>query len=119
MSLQPTAITEPEVVEDKPLEVIKTTLPAHCNDYYEEVSKYDWDVDIAMKIMKAESNCQPNALNPRDNHKVCSGSIGLMQVGCLHVEEPEKLYDPKYNIEVAYRVYTESGWNAWTTYKKI
>lgn len=69
--------------------------------------------------MEAESSCNPQAHNKTDNHRSCIGSYGLMQVGCLHTETPDKLMTPEYNIEIAYKVYKSSGWNAWSTYKKV
>lgn len=108
-----------------PIEVIKTSVPAVCNTYRAEVEKYDWDIETAMKIMKLESGCSPTNHNYNDNHKnyktgetICRGSYGLFQVGCIHYQG-EDINDWKKNIEIAYRVYQGSSWNAWTTYGKI
>jgi hypothetical protein len=43
-----------------------------------------------------------------------------MQVGCIHGHSVEELYDPAYNIEIAYRVYVEQGFGAWrNSYNKL
>lgn len=107
-----------------PIEVIKTSVPASCNDYRAEVEKYDWDVETALKIMNLESGCR-NIHNYNDIHKnyrtgevICKGSYGPMQVGCIHYKDEDK-EDWKTNIRLAYQVYEGSGWTAWTTYSKI
>jgi hypothetical protein len=119
------APAQPVEAPKPPVEVIQTSVPASCNDYREEIEKYDWDVEIAMKIMKAESGCVPTNHNYNDIHKdyrtgeiICKGSYNLFQVGCIHYKDEDK-DDWKKNIEIAYRVYQGSGWNAWTTYKKV
>ncbi len=113
LSLQPTAITEPEVVEE-PIQVIQTNLPAKCLDFYEEVSKYNWNVDVAMNIMKAESGCNPNAINKTDNHRQCLGSFGLFQISCT----TSTTLDPKENIRLAYEEkYLKGGWKHWSVCK--
>jgi len=112
-------------IPETPPEVIKTSVPTSCEGFRSELSKYDWDVDTALKIAKLESGCNPTNHNYNDTHKnyytgevICKGSYGLMQVGCIHYngEDPN---DWKKNIEIAHRVYEQSGWNAWTTYKHI
>ena len=116
------AIVEPTVNE---LVVIKTTLPANCNLYRDEIEKYDWDINIAMQIINLESGCNPTNHNLKDNHKhyltgetICLGSYNLFNVGCIHYNG-EDINDWKKNVELAYRVYKSSGWNAWSTYKKV
>lgn len=82
----------------------------------EKIAQYDWDVDTAYAVMMAESNASSTVVNWQDNHKGCVGSYGLFQVACIHVEDPEKLKDPDYNIDVAYNIYRESGWSPWGAY---
>jgi hypothetical protein len=83
-----------------------------CNDYRDIVARYDWNVDIAMAIMQAESGCNPRAANWNDNHGVCMGSFGLFQISC----HGGQIYDPKHNIEVAYAKYKARGWQPWGAY---
>lgn len=79
---------------------------------------------IATTIAKAESDLDPKKHNttPPDD------SYGLWQINMYKDLGPdrrkrfgltsnEQLYDPKTNARVAYGIYKESGWNAWTTYK--
>lgn len=41
----------------------------------------------------------------------CWGSYGLFQIACIHSENP--LYDPEENIDMAYKLYQERGWEPW------
>lgn len=78
----------------------------------------------------AESDgLNPRAYNPewhynaRTGEKICQGSYGLMQIACIHHREnPEALYDPEFNLQVAKRVYQDAasrrgnGWLPWGAY---
>lgn len=66
-----------------------------------------------------ESNGVATASNWKDSHKGCDGSFGLMQIGCLHGHDREELYDPATNIEVAYQLWKDSGFQPWSTYHKL
>jgi soluble lytic murein transglycosylase-like protein len=85
-----------------------------CEDWRHLVEQYDWDVDLALRVMEKESSCNPTATNPeahrnRDGSVFCYGSYGLMQVSC----HDGVLYDPAENIAVAYRKYKAGGWSPW------
>jgi len=62
--------------------------------------------------MKAESNCNPKALNAKDVHNGCKGSYGLFQIACVH-GDVKTFYDPETNVEMAYKVYKKQLWKAW------
>ena len=75
-------------------------------------------------IARAENRgCDPlvHNLTMSENHKVCVGSYGVLQVGCLHYLPEEDRDDLKTNIKVAYRAFKNrekwgNGYEAWTTY---
>lgn len=90
----------------------------NCEFFRDEFSKYDWDVDTALKISKLESGCITDNHNYQDNHRICRGSYGLMQVGCIHYNG-EDINDWRTNIKLAYEVYQKQGWKAWSVYPKI
>lgn len=78
---------------------------------------------LAVAVAKSESGKQlnPQAYNPEwhydaNGNKVCQGSYGIMQIACVHVEDPERLYDPGYNLQVARRIYEADGWYPWGGY---
>lgn len=79
----------------------------------ELVSKYDWDVEVMTAVFMAESSGQATVVNYKDFHRGCVGSYGISQVACLHVDDPEKLKDPVYNIEIAYMLWKRDGINIW------
>jgi hypothetical protein len=85
-----------------------------------EIAKYSgWNVDTMGAIAKAENrSCDPTRhnLTMSENHGVCVGSYGALQVGCLHYREGEDRSDLATNIAVAYRVYLKQGYKAWTQY---
>lgn len=89
-----------------------------CEQYRKELQKYDWNVEIAFAVMRAENRaCNPSASNSNTNGSV---DRGLFQVNSVHknkVKTLDDLYNPTTNIRVAYSVYQGSGWAAWSTYK--
>lgn len=83
-----------------------------CTDNYRDYLKlYNWDIDLAYKVMYAESHIRSDAYNP-ERHRGCNGSVGLFQIACIH-DDVEKLKDPEYNIKKAYEIYEKSGWYPW------
>lgn len=72
--------------------------------------------DIAVAVAMAESKLNPRALNAQDSHKGCKGSFGIFQVGCLHEDNPQVLYDVEYNIKRAREIYDQNGWVPWGAY---
>jgi len=87
----------------------------NCESYRSLVEQYDWNIDIAMAIMKAESGCNPTVTNWQDHHKGCSGSTGLFQVGCINAPR-EQMEDPVKNIAKSYQLYSSRGWQPWGAY---
>lgn len=113
---QAKAEPEPAVVTVK-AEPTVVTQPGNCESYRPLVAQYDWNVDVAMNVMRVESGCNPNAANLKDNHQVCIGSYGLFQISC----HGGKIFDPAANVAAAYSKYSARGWQPWsfTTCKKI
>lgn len=101
-----------------PPEIPSTLTP--CETVRAEISKYsDWDVATMSAIAEAENrSCDPlrHNLSADENHKVCIGSYGVLQVGCLHYRTGEDRNDLKTNVAVAHRVYLQQGYSAWTQY---
>lgn len=110
-SPQPPKTVEPEKKVSAATPVQK---PQGCEAYRPLVSKYDWNVKVAMAVMRAESGCNPNALSPTHDR-------GLMQINSCHAAKVNydlnSLYDPATNMRVAYSVYLSQGWRGWSAYK--
>lgn len=90
-----------------------------------EILKYsDWNHAVMLAIAKAENTtCDPvrHNLTMSENHGVCVGSYGVLQVGCLHYRTGENPDDLATNVKVAYRAWTNrqkwgNGYEAWTQY---
>jgi len=74
------------------------------------VAQYDWNEQVALSVMRAESGCNPQSANWNDQHTNCVGSFGLFQLACFWTSEP---YNPSENIAKAYEIYSRSGWQPW------
>lgn len=103
--------TQPEVAYTAPVRATEG-----CEQYRPIVSQYNWDTNLILAIMRAESGCNPSGVNWSDGHSGCTGSFGLMQVACLHFSEGQDKLDVATNIAVAYKVYVGSGLTAWSAY---
>lgn len=94
-----------------------------CEQYRNILSKYDWDVNTMLKIMKGESSCNPEAVG--DGHLTFDNgtkgmSCGLLQVRVLEGRpDCKSLKDIETNIAWGYKIYTGQGYNAWTIYRNM
>jgi soluble lytic murein transglycosylase-like protein len=99
------AIPPPVVQQPVVVPAASTTYPAGCALYEPMVAAYsDWNVQIMMAIMQAESGCDPMAYNP-------SGCFGLFQVNGYGA-----IFDPQTNIADAHAKWVSRGYTPWTTY---
>lgn len=81
-----------------------------CEQYRPLVSQYPWNVDVALAVMKAESNCRPEATHLNSNGSV---DHGLFQLNNINV------HDPAQNIAIAYnQKYALFGWRPWVVCTK-
>lgn len=111
------------VVVAKKVELIKQS----CDALLPEFSKYDWDVQMALKISSHESGCDPKNHNYDDVHKkkdgtiLCLGSWNALSVGCGHYKKGEDINDFPLNVKKGYEIYKSSGgsFKQWSTCKDI
>lgn len=84
-----------------------------------EISRYDWDINTAIAIAKCESGLNPKAFNPEINAKELGitnhGSYGVFQLNRTY---DERLYDYRFNIAEAYKLYQKRFWQPWTCFSK-
>jgi hypothetical protein len=73
----------------------------------------DWKT--ARAIALAESHENPNALNKNTNG---SYDVGIFQLNTTHFNRwtLAQMSDPKTNIQIAYQIYSEQGFNPWVAY---
>ena len=93
-----------------PAPKIVTSAANLCASYAPMFAQYGWNIDIAMAICSAESKGDPTAVSPTDDY-------GLMQINHGLEIYGSAIYDPAFNIKIAYTVkYLGNGWYPWTTY---
>lgn len=109
-------VTNAPLVTEAPQIALKQATGGNCEQYRSLVERYDWNVELALAVMRAESGCNPDGINWQDGHNGCTGSYGLYQVACLHFNENQDKLDVETNIAVAYRIYERSGWQPWAAY---
>jgi len=112
---QKSVTVEPTVLQPKP------AVAAGCELVRQELVKYPgWNTNLMMAIARAENrNCDPleHNLTNTENHRVCIGSYGVLQVGCVHFRSDENRNDTATVVKVAYRVWQSQGYTAWTNYR--
>ena len=94
-----------------------------CSEILSEVERYDWDVDTAIAVAKAESSCNAKARGDEDlvfteKGKEYGYSVGAFQVRILPGREKCDSYDIATNVKCAYDLYSDAkGFNDWSMYK--
>jgi hypothetical protein len=86
------------------------------------------DPITAVAVAMAESELYAGAYNPephkdRNGNIICTGSVGVMQIGCVHKREDKyALHDIELNLQKARVIYDEAkkrtgnGWQPWGAY---
>lgn len=86
------------------------------------MSKYDWDIETAMAVAKAESNCYQEALGDTSlvymqNGREYGYSKGVFQIRILPGRENCDTYDLVTNVSCAYKIYSYRGnFTPWSAY---
>ena len=94
----------------------KNVVLAYKGDYnsviYNEISKYDWDIETMAFILQCESSGNPRAIGDTNTKY---HSYGLLQIRLLPNREytTEELFNPERNIEAGYKIWQEQGYGAW------
>lgn len=77
------------------------------------VAKYPWPVEQAMLTMKRESGGNPYSVSRTDDHGLFQIHRGLATYGT-------RIYDPEFNIKLAYEnYYAKRGWRPWYAVRGI
>lgn len=99
----------PTVTEASALVAVTAAPSGNCAQYTSLFEQYNWPVATMMAIMHAESGCNPNAISPTNDY-------GLMQIHDGLALYGQQIFDPAFNISIAYQKYTSQGLHAWSTY---
>lgn len=89
----------------------------HPTTQKEEIIDYIYQVfgnqaDNAFKVLA----CENHSLNPnaKGMNKNGTSDVGIFQVNSIHGVPETYLKDWRTNVDVAYQIYKNSGWNAWS-----
>jgi hypothetical protein len=79
-------------------------------------NKFGDQCKTALAVAMAESRQNPEALNKNTNGTF---DIGTFQINSIHFKRCplKQLVDPYGNIDCAFEIYSEQGWNPWVAYK--
>ena len=113
-------VKPPEPVVQAPVPVVeRPPNPVGCEHYRNLVSQYNWNINVALAVMKAESGCNPNSVG--DNFPInglYAPSCGLFQIRTLAGRPScDQLKDPSTNVQWAFKLYSGSGWKPWSVCK--
>lgn len=78
------------------------------------------DAITALAVAGAESGYRIRARNYARNH---TNDYGVYQINEIHKPDLDRIYDPEYNVKMAFQVYTQRkrrdgiGWTAWVAFK--
>ncbi len=100
------------------------TPPIVNKPVYEQIeSVFGSDTPKAMKLLSCENHAlNPDAVNTAGNYPKGSRDIGVFQINEYWQKVNAKfLFDPQINIEIAHKIYTDSGNNfkLWTCGRKF
>lgn len=108
----------PKAVKPTP-KAVEVSPTGGCERFRPLVARYDWDENIALAVMQAESGCNPYADNTGLNSDGTTDK-GLMQINSIHVTSgligDQERFIPESNIRAAYAIYQGNSWNAWSSY---
>lgn len=76
----------------------------------------------ALRVARCESGLDPDAIAYEKNGSI---SRGIFQINSVHEgtlyrkNETQKLFDPNFNIQIAYKLWKQQGWRPWSCAKKL
>lgn len=95
----------------------------HIEYAVEQFKQHGIEEKLTRALIQAESEGYIHAHNPEPHRHwktreiLCYGSFGLFQIGCVnYIENPEALYDPYLNVDIAVKVLQSQGITAWGAY---
>ena len=76
------------------------------------ICSYDWDCKTAIMVFTCESGLNPNATGRL-------GERGIAQIHPIHQAQFDwaRAYEPKVNLDYAYKLQSSQGWSPWSCYK--
>lgn len=109
-------VQTPEVPASEPVttpveEIVPEAAPV-LSTCEAEIYKYDWNHQVALAVMRAESGLNTYALN--NNPATGDYSVGCFQINLYggnarNRPSEQELYNPEINVAFAYRLYSGNG----------
>lgn len=107
-------------ITGSPLTVPTVKAMVTVTDISEEFAKYDWDSDLMLAICKSENGYEMyngwKANAKYTGNSDGSTDTGLCMINSVHGYSNEVLSDPATNIRVAYDIWLNQGYEAWSDY---
>lgn len=103
-----------------PTVTVSESHPIGCENYRTLVARYNWNVNVALNVMRAESGCNPSAIGDGhltyyQNGTKYGMSCGMFQVRILPGRPScNEMHEPSKNIAYAYNLYKARGWTPWS-----
>jgi len=76
-----------------------------------------YDCKVALAVARAESGLREGALNVNTNKSI---DIGIFQINSIHYGKDgcglKDVVDQYKNVDCAYQIWQDSGWNAWAVF---
>ena len=76
-------------------------------------SVFGADAEIALAVAKAESHYRADAYHINSNGSV---DRGIFQINSVHGYSEAQLFNPKENIQIAYKIFKAQGWQGWSVF---
>lgn len=120
----------------KPIEIKERQIPTkeivkvveqvpEPQDLQTDVEKYIYqvfgieDYKVALAVAKSESGLREDAININDNGTI---DVGTFQINSVHFKQEgcslKEVATMKGNVDCAYKLYKQSGWNPWVAFNK-
>lgn len=124
IALYPRTAHEQEIVDvgtTDSVAYLKAPNPTNLKTEKEEIIdyirlKFGEDSDMALKVFTCESGLRPSAINWGDAKITGMPSQGIAQINAPYNDD---LFDWKYNIDIAYEMYSRRNWQPWSCFKLI
>lgn len=87
-------------------------------DLAEYICSKDWNCEVALAVATAESGMRADSVNLNNGHSL---DVGIFQINLKYHGKKEgcslaDLADKYKNVDCAYSIWKQQGWNPWVAY---
>lgn len=96
----------------------KVVAKAKDRDLAEYICSKDWNCEVALAVAMAESGMRADSLNLNGGHSL---DVGIFQINVKYHGKKQgcslaELADKYKNVDCAYSIWKQQGWNPWVAY---